>query len=129
MPKGRCVDFLATFCLCFSDARGPRQVVDLKTFSLSSFFPTTLEEGFGDSNCGALLSVCPVLSSRKWPRIVPERERDFMHYCFPELDRAGLLGDSTRSGIKYSREVWVLLCTVLVILAALIIFIDIEFIQ
>ena len=83
------------------------QVVELKKYSLGSFFPMTLEEGFGTDN--------------------HDRENKFMHYCFPELDRKGDLGKSERSGIKYAREVWAAIGVVLLVIFILVAFFGYEF--
>ncbi len=82
------------------------QVVELRKCSLSSFFPMTLEEGFGTDN--------------------HDRENQFMHYCFPELDRKGDLGKSERSGIKYAREVWAALAVVALLVFILVAFFGFE---
>jgi hypothetical protein len=58
-----------------------------------------------------------------------ERERLFMHCCFPEMDRAGLLGSSERTGIKYSREVWAAVCACVAIVVVIIVVIDVELIM
>jgi hypothetical protein len=83
------------------------QVIELKKFPLGSFFPMTLEEGFGTDNT--------------------DRENRFMHYCFPELDRKGDLGHAERSGIKYAREVWAVLGVVALIIFVLVAFFEFEF--
>jgi hypothetical protein len=82
-------------------------VIELKKFPLGSFFPMTLEEGFGTDNT--------------------DRENRFMHYCFPELDRKGDLGHAERSGIKYAREVWAVLGVVALIIFVLVAFFEFEF--
>lgn len=83
------------------------QVVELRKCSLSSFFPMTLKEGFGTDN--------------------HDRENQFMHFCFPELDRKGDLGTSERSGIKYAREVWAAIGVVALLLFILVAFFEYEF--
>jgi hypothetical protein len=75
---------------------------------LGSFFPATFEEGFGESNVG--------------------RENMFMHYCFPVLDRAGVLGDAQRTKINTGKEMCCLISVIgFIVFLIVALIIDIEF--
>ena len=50
-----------------------------------------------------------------------------MHYCFPEKDREGVLGEASRTGISLRKELIGLGLCVALCLLILIVFFEVEF--
>ena len=56
-----------------------------------------------------------------------DRENRFMHYCFPEKDRQGVLGDADRTGISLRKEIMGTAACVVFLIFILVVFFEVEF--
>lgn len=84
------------------------QVVELQRVALCDLLPISFTEGLGSANYA--------------------RQNQFMHWCFPELSRAGKLGTAERSQIKTARELWTCVIMLVLVLAGLAELLNVQFI-